>query len=65
MPTRVVYYAAMSMDGRIAGPGLDLSFLQTLARGPAEDYETFYAGVDSLLVGALTWDFIIEHESWP
>jgi dihydrofolate reductase len=65
VPTRVVYYAAMSLDGRIAGPDLDLSFLQTLARGPEEDYSTFYEGVDSLVMGARTWDFIVEHGSWP
>jgi hypothetical protein len=34
MPTRVVYYAAMSLDGRISGPDHDLSFLKTLSSGP-------------------------------
>lgn len=65
MPTRVVYYAAMSLDGRIAGPDHDLSFLQTLARGPEGDYEAFYAGVDSLIMGAGTWEFMVRHGSWP
>ncbi len=63
MPTRVVYYAAMSLDGRISGPDHDLSFLQTLDGG--NDYEVFYADVDSLIMGARTWDFMVKHGSWP
>jgi dihydrofolate reductase len=49
----LVYYAAQSLDGRIAGPDHDLSFLQTLDGG--NDYLDFYAGVDSLIMGARTW----------
>jgi len=59
----IVYYAAMSLDGRISGPDHDLSFLQTLDGG--NDYEVFYAGVDSLIMGARTWDFMVKHGSWP
>lgn len=61
----IVYYAALSLDGRIAGPDHDLSFLQTLERGPANDYEDFYAGVDSLIMGGGTWEFMVRHGSWP
>ncbi len=59
----IVYYAAMSLDGRIAGPYHDLTFLQTLDGG--NDYEVFFADVDSLIMGARTWDFMVEHGSWP
>ena len=59
----IVYYAAMSLDGRISGPDHDLSFLQTLDGG--NDYEVFYADVDSLIMGARTWDFMVGHGSWP
>jgi dihydrofolate reductase len=59
----VVYYAALSLDGRIAGPDHDLSFLRTLDGGT--DYLDFYAGVDSLIMGARTWDFMVAHGSWP
>jgi dihydrofolate reductase len=59
----IAYYAAMSLDGRISGPAHDLSFLKTLDGG--NDYEDFYAGVDSLILGARTWDFMVEHGSWP
>ena len=60
----ITYYAALSLDGRIAGDGHDLSFLQTLT-GAENDYEVFYADVDSLLMGARTWDFMVAHGSWP
>lgn len=59
----IVYYAAMSLDGRISGPDHDLAFLQTLDGG--NDYEVFYADVDSLIMGARTWDFMVAHGSWP
>jgi hypothetical protein len=59
----VVYYAALSLDGRIAGPDHDLSFLQTLDGG--KRLLDFYAGVDSLIMGARTWDFMVAHGSWP
>ncbi|HEY7536423.1 MAG TPA: dihydrofolate reductase family protein [Gaiellaceae bacterium] len=61
----IVYYAALSLDGRIAGPDHDLSFLQTLSRGPAGDYESFYDGCDSLVMGGGTWEFMVRHGSWP
>ena len=60
----ITYYAALSLDGRIAGDEHDLAFLQTLS-GAESDYEDFYAGVDSLIMGARTWDFMVEHGSWP
>jgi dihydrofolate reductase len=60
----LTYYAAVSLDGRIAGDGHDLSFLRTLT-GAENDYEAFYADVDSLIMGARTWDFMVAHGSWP
>jgi dihydrofolate reductase len=61
----IVYYAALSLDGRIAGRDHDLSFLQLLPRGPAGDYDRFYESVDSLVMGAGTWEFMVRHGSWP
>ena len=60
----IVYFAALSLDGRIAGPDHDLSFLRLL-KGAENDYEVFYADVDSLILGARTWDFMVDHGSWP
>ena len=61
----IVYYAALSLDGRIAGPDHDLGFLELLDRGLDEDYERFYAGLDSLIMGGGTWEFMVRHGSWP
>ena len=60
----VVYFAALSIDGRIAGPEHELAFLQTLT-GAENDYLDFYADVDSLVMGARTWEFMVAHGSWP
>ena len=60
----ITYYAALSLDGRIAGVDHDLAFLKTLT-GAENDYEVFYADVDSLIMGARTWDFMVAHGSWP
>jgi dihydrofolate reductase len=60
----ITYYAALSLDGRIAGEDHDLAFLKTLT-GAENDYETFYADVDSLIMGAGTWEFMVRHGSWP
>ncbi len=60
----IVYYAALSLDGRIAGPDHDLAFLETLAGGPEGDYERFYETCDSLIMGGGTWEFLVRHGSW-
>ena len=65
MATDVVYYAAVGIDGRIAGPEHDLAFLETLAGGPEGDYDRFFAQVDSVVLGAETWRFLVAHGSWP
>jgi dihydrofolate reductase len=58
----VAYYVAMSLDGRIAGPGHDLAFLQTLSGGPeGYGYEEFIAEIDGLVVGASSWEFMKDH----
>ncbi len=63
MRPQVVYYAALALDGRIAGPGDDLSFLRML-EGGMEGYDEFYAGVDSVFMAAGTWRFLVAHGSW-
>ena len=64
MATHVLYYAASSLDGRIAGPEHDLAFLKLLT-GAENDYETFFVDVDSLIMGAETWRFMVGHGRWP
>ena len=59
----VAYYVAMSLDGRIAGPGHDLSFLQTLSGGPeGYGYDEFIAEIDGLVVGASSWEFMKDYK---
>jgi riboflavin biosynthesis pyrimidine reductase len=51
----VVWYTAMSIDGRIAGPGDDLSFLDTVSgEGEEHDFDEFVATVDALVIGGAT-----------
>ena len=51
----VVWYTAMSIDGRIAGPGDDMSFLDSVqGDGEDSDFADFISGVDALVVGGGT-----------
>ena len=55
LDVQVVWYTAMSIDGRIAGPGDDMSFLDTVAGdGEERDFDDFIAGVDALVFGGGT-----------
>jgi riboflavin biosynthesis pyrimidine reductase len=54
----VVWYTAASIDGRIAGPGDDMSFLETVdGRGEERDFDDFAASIDALVIGSgsLRW----------
>jgi dihydrofolate reductase len=70
----IIYFAAISLDGRLAGAGDDLAFLGTLDggfRGTEYDMERLIAGFDSLVMGAATFRVIREriaaglHPQWP
>src|SRR5687768_3712043 len=51
----VIWYTAMSMDGRLAGPDDDLSFLETISSdGEDGDFERVLDGVDAIVVGSGT-----------
>ena len=50
----VIWYTAMSMDGRLAGPGGDLSFLQTIDPHDIEEFDAFLAGIDVVVVASTT-----------
>ena len=71
---RTVYYAAMSLDGYIADLDENLEWLtgfdgpgyagEAAERGPMESsYERFYVGVGALVMGAKTYEFILD-QSW-
>jgi dihydrofolate reductase len=58
----VILFIAASLDGYIAGPDDDLSWLFTDA-----DYgfSSFYAGVDTLIMGRGTYDVVRSFGAWP
>src|SRR5216110_1539522 len=64
----VVWYTAMSMDGRIAGAGDDLGFLDTVDHTgePATEFQTFMATIDAIVVGASTLRWLLQGgHGWP
>ncbi len=70
MPGRIRVYIATSLDGFIAGPGNDLSWLPQ--DGDFEggttgvDYEDFMADVGALLMGRATYDVVLGFGvDWP
>ena len=72
-PPRVRVYLGCSLDGCIAGPDHDLSFLH--APGPSEapvaspealGFETFMAGIGAMLMGRRTYDIVTSMDvPWP
>lgn len=75
--SRVVYYAAMSLDGYIAEADDTIEWLTGFqAVPPAEGVETFDGGYDdfykevgALVFGSVTYEWLLEHigggGSWP
>ncbi len=60
MKRKVVLYIAMSLDGYLAGPDDDISFL-SLANIPGEDfgYASLLAGIDTVIWGRRTFDKVL------
>ncbi|MCW2960284.1 MAG: hypothetical protein JWM25_1128 [Thermoleophilia bacterium] len=58
----VTWYTAMSIDGRIAGPGDDLSFLALLeAAGEHEaEFAEFIATIDAIVIGSATQRWLVK-----
>jgi len=64
----VVWYTAMSMDGRIADTKPSLDFLETI--GPSDDtrgdFQAFLATIDAVVVGATTLRWLLRRgHGWP
>jgi len=58
---KVVLYIAMSLDGYIAGPDDDLSFLSVVEKeGEDYGYGNFTAGVDTIIMGRKTYDWVMK-----
>lgn len=60
MSRKVIVYIAASIDGFIAGPGGDLSFLTSVEKeGEDYGYAAFVATVDTVIVGKNTYDKVL------
>ena len=59
---KLVLYIATSLDGYIAAPGDDLSFLSKVEKeGEDYGYGEFIAGVDTVIVGRRTYDWVMQN----
>lgn len=68
-------FLGMSLDGFIAGPGGDLSFLESepgkgqhteiRSEHPALTWETFFPTVDALVMGRTTYEKVLTFGEWP
>ena len=62
----IVWYTAMSMDGRIASADHSLEFLDAISGPGPDDFDDFIAGVDGVLLGAETLRWLVRHgHRWP
>lgn len=59
-------FMAMSLDGRIAGPGGDLSFLsQVELEGEDYGFQSFFSEVDALVMGRKSYEAVLSFGGWP
>jgi dihydrofolate reductase len=57
---QIILYIAMSLDGYIAQPNDDLSFLSTVAKeGEDYGYTDFISSVDTVIVGRKTYEWVM------
>ncbi|HET8759112.1 MAG TPA: dihydrofolate reductase family protein [Solirubrobacteraceae bacterium] len=72
--SRVVYYAAMSLDGYIAESDDTLDWLTKfpgVEPGPAVTtvaggYDEFYEDIGAMVMGSVTYEWVLDHiTSWP
>ena len=68
---RVRVYLGCSLDGCIAGPEHDLSFLTEHAPEPGAEpagglgFEAFLGQVGALLMGRRTYQVVVDFDAWP
>lgn len=64
----VIWYTAMSMDGRIAGAGDDMSFLDSIdSTGEPDDaWDEFIGSIDAVLIAGATLRWLVAGgHGWP
>jgi dihydrofolate reductase len=63
---KIILYIAMSLDGYIAKPNDDLSFLSIVEKeGEDYGYADFVATVDTVLIGRKTYDWVTKQVEFP
>jgi len=63
---KIILYIAMSLDGYIAKPNDDLSFLSIVKKeGEDYGYADFVATVDTVLIGRKTYDWVTKQVEFP
>src|SRR5690348_8510167 len=61
---KLIVYIACSLDGFIAGPGADLSFLKMVEKaGEDYGYKSFMSGIDTVIMGRRTYDWVMKEVS--
>ena len=70
--SRVRVYLGCSLDGCIAGPNHDISFLNEYGPQPGEEdsgeglaFDDFLSQVGALLMGRRTYQVLLDHNVWP
>ena len=58
---KTVYYTASSLDGFIATPDDDVSWLDTRAQPSEDTYTPFIANVGAICMGASTYAWLLRH----
>jgi dihydrofolate reductase len=63
----VSVFMGLSLDGCIAGPGGDLSFLDMVATDPPEDtgFADLLHAADTVVLGRNSYDKVLTFDSWP
>ena len=60
MPRKLILYIATSLDGYIAKPNDDLSFLSIVQKdGEDYGYSEFVSSIDTVILGRKTYDWIM------
>lgn|GEM_PF-1416658 len=65
---RIIWYTAMSMDGRIADACDSLGFLDAIGawQGSESEFATFLTGIDAIIIGAATLRWLLRAgHGWP
>jgi dihydrofolate reductase len=63
---KLILYIAMSLDGYIAKPNDDLSFLSMVEKeGEDYDYTDFLSTIDTVIMGRKTYDWVTQQVDFP